>query len=391
MSRSLQNVRVAIVSRCSRTMHTFRRSLIHRLMADGAKVISIGARGDGFEDRLREEGIEFRHVPVSYRSVNPAADIHLYLRLLRLFREMRPHVVHAFTVKPAIYATLAAAHAGVPVRIVTITGLGHAFTTASPLIMRVVEWLYRAALARAALVFFQNGEDRELFVRRCLVATERARLVPGSGVDTTHFTPVPLPLRSTGIPTFLMIARLLKEKGVVEFLAAAERVRVHAPATRIRLVGGPDARNPSAISPEDIAALRVSRTVEWVGEVMDVRPHIGSADVVVLPSYREGLPRSLLEGGAMGRAVIATDVPGCREVVRDGMNGYLVPPADAQALANAMIRMVDDVQSIERFGRCARELVVERFDERMVISQTISAYLELLGSAEQPEPRTAAV
>jgi glycosyltransferase involved in cell wall biosynthesis len=358
-------------------------------MDERALVTAIGSCGEGYENLLRKEGIQFRHVPVSYRSVNPAADFLLYRSLVNLFREIRPHIVHSFTIKPAIFATLAAARAGVPVRMVTITGLGHAFTTAPELITRATEWLYRTALARAARVYFQNGEDQQFFTSRRLVDPQQTRLIPGSGVDLTRFAHSPLPHRSTGTVNFLMIARLLKEKGVREFVDAAKRLRLAHPSTRCRLVGGIDSRNPSSLDTAELESLRSVAAVEWVGEALDVKPHILRADVVVLPSYREGLPRSLLEGGAMGRALIASDVPGCREVVRDGENGYLVPPGNAEALKRAMARLAGSPSIIDRFGRCARETVERRFDEKVVISETVEAYLELLADASHLDSQLA--
>jgi glycosyltransferase involved in cell wall biosynthesis len=352
-------------------------------MDEQAQVTTIGSSGEGYEDLLSKEGIDFRHAPVSRRSVNPTADFHLFMNLVRHFREIRPHIVHSFTIKPAIYATLAAARAGVPVRAVTITGLGHAFTTAPALITRVTEWLYRTALTRASRVYFQNGEDRELFMSRRLVDRERTRLIAGSGVDLARFPLSPLPHRSGSTVNFLMIGRLLREKGVHEFVKAATRLRMENPAVRCRLVGGIDARNPSSLRVAEIESLRRSSAVEWVGEVLDVKPHVSWADVVVLPSYREGLPRSLLEGGAMGRALVASDVPGCREVVRDGENGYLVPPGNAEALAQAMRRLAAEPSTIDRFGHRDRETIEAGFDEQVVISETIEAYLQLLSEASE--------
>jgi glycosyltransferase involved in cell wall biosynthesis len=251
-------------------------------------------------------------------------------------------------------------------------------------ITRVTEWLYRTALARASRVFFQNGEDRELFTSRRLVDRERTRLIAGSGVDLARFPVSSLPHRSGSTVNFLMIARLLREKGVKEFIEAATRLKMRNPLARCRLVGGIDARNPSSLSPDEVESLRKSPALEWVGEVLDVKPHVSWADVVVLPSYREGLPRSLLEGGAMGRALIASDVPGCRDVVRDGENGYLVPPANAEALAKAMMRLAAEPSTIDRFGQCARETIEGRFDEQVVISETIETYLQLLSEASAP-------
>jgi len=376
LTDSLVNTKVAVVSRCARTLHTFRRSLIHSLNAAGAQVVALGSAGEGYESLLESEGIRFQHVPVSPRGVDPLGDLRLLATFVRLFRRARPDVMHAFTIKPAIYATLAAAWAGVPKRIVTVTGLGHAFTTASGFVRRVTEFLYRRALARAQVVFFQNADDRELFVARRIVDPAIARLVPGSGIDLARFAPAPLPGTAAGGIRFLMIARLLEEKGVREYLAAAEVAKQQLPAATWRLVGGQDPRNPSALGAREVEALRMSGTVQWIDEVLDVRPYIEQADVIVLPSYREGLPRALLEGAAMGRALIATDVPGCRDVVSDGENGYLVPRGDSAALARAMVRMAADPGLPGRFGASARRRVEERFDERLVHARTIAAYLE---------------
>jgi glycosyltransferase involved in cell wall biosynthesis len=372
-----RGVRVAVVSRCSWTLFNFRRKLIHGIAAHKGVPTALGSCEDGFDHRLRNEGIDVHHIPVSRTGVAPAQDIRLFLSLVKRFRVLRPDVVHSFTIKPSIYATFAAAVCNVPVRVVTITGLGHAFTSAGSFVRALVSFLYRVALARADTVFFQNRDDRDLFVARGLVDERATRVIAGSGVDVERFRATPLPQAEGGL-RFLMISRLLKDKGVSEYVSAAEKLKSRYPAAHFQLVGGADARNPSCISAAELAALRISKSVEWLDEVEDVRPNISGAHVVVLPSYREGLPRSLLEGGAMGRALIATDVPGCREVVSDNWNGYLVPPSDADALAQAMERLILDTERIELFGARARQLVQSTFDERKVVDQTIQTYVELL-------------
>ena len=371
-------VRVGVVSRCSWTLYNFRRGLLHHIVAAGAEAVAFGACDDGFDRPLRDEGIDIRDVPVSRSGVDPVRDVRLLASLVREFRRLRPDIVHSFTIKPAIYATLAAAIARVPVRIVTITGLGHAFTSAARPLRAIVSFLYRTALARADIVFFQNRDDRELFVARGLVDQRATRLIAGSGIDLEHYRPAPLPSHSGTAIRFVMVARLLKEKGVAEYISAARRLKEKYPAAQFRLVGGSDSRNPSSLDAPELEALRQSSSVEWIDEVPDVRPLISDADVVVLPSYREGLPRSLLEGGAMGRALIATDVPGCREVVRENWNGYLVPPADVDALAQAMERLLQSPAKVELFGANALQLVQERFDERTVIRETLEAYAALI-------------
>ncbi len=370
-------MRIAIVSRCSRTLYVFRRSLIKAASAE-AEVIAIGASGEGFDEKLRAEGITFRDSPINFRARSPLADLRLLRNLTRLFRISRIDVCHAFTIKPAIFATLAAAIARVPVRIVTITGLGYAFTSAGSLMRRMIEMMYRVALRRAHVVFFQNAEDRQVFLARRLVSPDKARLVAGSGVDITRFGPAPLPCAAGQPPVFLMIARLLKDKGVLEYQAAAETLRAVHPEARCWLLGGEDDRNPSRLDAAELAALRASPHVTLLSERDDVRPVISDADVMVLPSYREGLPRSLLEGGAMGRALIATDVPGCRDVVEPGVNGLLVERGSARSLADAMLKLAADVGAITAFGANAQERIAERFDERKVIADTLATYRELL-------------
>jgi glycosyltransferase involved in cell wall biosynthesis len=371
-------MRISIVSRCSRTLYVFRLSLIRAVAASGADVIAIGSSGDGFDKKLNAEGIRFVDVPIGFRSASPFADLRLVFGLMRFFRNWRPDISHAFTIKPAIFATLAAALARVPVRVVTITGLGYGFTSAGALLRGTIEFLYRFSLRFAHVVYFQNALDRELFLTRRLVATEKTRLVAGSGVDIRRFTVTPLPSAAGGAPVFLMIARLLKDKGVLEYQAAAARVRSQFPEARCLLLGGEDARNPSRLSPDELVKLRSSSDITLLAERDDVRAVITEADVLVLPSYREGLPRSLLEGGAMGRALVATDVPGCRDVVEEGVNGLLVERGNAASLASAMLRLAAEPSMIAAFGANARRGIAERFDERIVIDSTLASYRELL-------------
>ncbi|HEU5137297.1 MAG TPA: glycosyltransferase family 4 protein [Steroidobacteraceae bacterium] len=370
---------VIVVSRCAKTLHLFRRNLVHRLASAGATVVAMGSGADGYGERLTAEGIAFAPIPVALRGVAPLTDLRLVWTLWREFRRRRPAVVHAFTIKPAIYATLAAALAGVPVRVVTITGLGYAFTSAGAGMNKLVNLLYRLALARAKRVYFQNADDRDLFVSNGLVDNGKVRLVAGSGVDTSRFVPAVLPCESRVPLTFCMISRLLGEKGVREYLNAAQRIRRDYPDVKFLLVGGTDPRNPTALAQSEVTQLgQQASAVEWIGEVDDVRPQIARADVVVLPSYREGLPRVLLEASAMGRALIASDVPGCRQVVLPGVTGLLVPPADVDRLELAMRELIANPGRISAMGAAGRAFVVEHFDEGAVIEQTIADYALLI-------------
>ena len=389
--RPLQGRTVLIISRCAWTLFNFRLPLMRALMQAGARVIALGAGGDGYEPRLRAAGIDYRPIPVARRSLNPGADLALLLALIGVIRGERPSVVHCFTIKPAIFGTLAAWLCGVPARVVTITGLGHAFTSAGTLLNRIVSSLYRVALTGAHLVYFQNPEDLRVFVSRRLIRASKAEVTAGSGVDVTRFAVTALPIEQRkGNPRFLMIARLIREKGIGEFLQAADAVKRRHPDVEFSLLGGEDLRNPSALSDAEMHALRGSQAVRWLGETDDVRPHIAAADAVVLPSYREGLPRALIEAGAMGRAAIATDVVGCREVVVHGSTGLLVPAMDVEALAAAIMHFVEHPAELVAMGAAARARTVANFDEQSVIAATLAGYGRLLAERGTDADATAA-
>lgn len=379
MTSNVSGMHVVIISRCARTLFNFRRSLMEELVNRNAVVTAMGAGGDGFGGKVESCKVRFHALPLSTRSIDPIADIRLLVGLIRTLRRSRPTVVHCFTVKPAVFGTLAAAIAGVPVRVVTITGLGHAFGSAPAFIRIGVTALYRLSLRYAHKVFFQNCEDRDYFLRLGLVDSTRVGVVPGSGVDLDRFMPEPLPSAQSGsLLRFTMIARLIREKGVWEYLEAAAMVRRRHPTAHFTLVGGTDPRNPTSLSESDVRRLERSNDLQWVGEVDDVRPHLRAADVVVLPSYREGLPRSLLEAAAAGRAVIATDTVGCRDAVIDGVTGYLVPPRDSSALAEAMCKLIARPSLVSEMGRRARERAEQLFSETIVINRTLEAYSDLL-------------
>jgi glycosyltransferase involved in cell wall biosynthesis len=367
--------RVWIVSRCAWTLHNFRLGLMREMQDRGIAVISMGAGGDGFDSKLRQAKVAFAELPVDKRGINPFADVRLFWRLLRKMRNQRPALVHLFTIKPVIYGGLAARLAGVPI-IATVTGLGHVFTSGSKPLRLGVEWLYQVALKHADVVFFQNADDQGLFIQRGLVPACKTRLVPGSGVDIERFGFIE-PEKAARPPVFLMVARLIREKGVVEYLKAAGRLRHQFPGVKCLLVGAPDERNPSALSVAEIEKLTKEAGVEWNGAADDVRPWIAKADVVVLPSYREGIPRSMLEAAAMGRALITTDTVGCREAVDPEVNGLLIPVKSVDALVNAMKQLVEKPALIAKFGVASREKVVREFDERIVIERTLEAYKEL--------------
>lgn len=368
-----QRTDVVIASRCAWNLHNFRRNLIHRTKERGASVVALGAELGDFSTRLRDQAVDFRPIPLPIKGLSPLGDFKLTIALFLQFRRLRPRVAHMFTIKPVIYGTLAAAAAGVPVRICTITGLGHAFIDAGPWVRFTAKTLYRISLATAHIVYFQNQDDHALFIKEGLVSMAKARVVGGSGVDLERFTPQPIqpglgerPIR------FLMLSRLIREKGVMEFVAAAAAAAAIHPM-EFRLVGSTDAHNPTDLTPGELETIRTSPVIRH-DAVEDVREHLAWADVVVLPSYREGTPRALLEAMATARAIVTTDAAGCRDLVRAGANGLLVPPRDAGALALAMVELASDATRLTRMGAAGRQIVEVDFDERSVIAVTLDAY-----------------
>lgn len=346
----------------------FRSGLIKALAADGVGII-VAAPADPDGDAF--PAIEVVPLEMDRSGMNPLADGTLAARYFKLFRRVRPSAYLSFTIKPNIYGALAARLAGIPA-LPNVSGLGTAFLRGGTLGW-FVNTLYRLAFAKCHMVFFQNPDDRQLFIDRRLVAEAKARLLPGSGIDLKQFPPA-APL-SDGPPIFLFIGRLLTDKGVREFVDAAQLTKARYPQARFRLLGGLDPGNRTAIGRDELDRWISEGAIEYLGPTDDVRPHIAQASAVVLPSYREGLPRTLLEGGAMARPLIAADVPGCREIVKDGATGLICQVRSASSLAGAMARFAEmGVDERQALGDAARAKVEAEYDERAVID----AYLEVL-------------
>ncbi|MBN2199808.1 MAG: glycosyltransferase family 4 protein [Candidatus Aminicenantes bacterium] len=358
-----------------------RGNLLRKMKDDGWRVLAAAPPGPAAAV-LEDRGFGFRRLPFPRRGMNPLSDMLLLLRLYRLYRRERPAIVHHFTIKPVVYGTLAARLAGVPGIVNGIPGLGYAFLRGG-LLRFTAEILYRLALPRRGEVVFQNPEDRDHFLSRGMAAAGRTHVICGSGVDTREFAPSPGPSngrprrkesRSPDGATFAFIGRLLWDKGLSEFASAAEAVKKSLPETRFLLAGGPDPGNPASVPVSWMKRRCAEIPMDWIGRVEDVRPVLAAASVVVLPSYREGAPRSLLEAAAMGKPLIASDVPGCREAVRHGENGLLVPEKNAAALAEAMLKLAGDPKLRRRMGRAGRERALRLFDERIVVRRTLEVY-----------------
>ncbi|HEX8839470.1 MAG TPA: glycosyltransferase family 4 protein [Sphingomicrobium sp.] len=354
----------------------FRTGLIRALQGAGYRPVVIAPADAAVESRMRELGVERIHVQIDRSGLNPVADLKLLQTYRVLLRRLKPAAYLGYTIKPNIYGSLAAASLGIPA-IPNVSGLGTAFMKNGPL-QQVVTRLYRVGFGRAPAVFFQNEEDRTLFVERKLVRDRQAHVLPGSGIDLDRFTPTPAP---DGPPIFLFVGRMLRDKGVVEFVEAARSLRSVLPGSRFQLLGPIDDGNRTAVSSAELQQWAGEGTVEYLGTTDDVRSYIAEATAVVLPSYREGLPRSLLEGAAMARPLVASDVPGCRQVVEEGVNGFLCAARDSSSLAAAMRRLAElPTDQRADMGEAARHKVQEQFSEEFVIR----AYLDViagLGSA----------
>lgn len=370
--------KIILISRCAWTLFNFRAGQLRFLKEqENYLVMGAGAGGDGFEPKIEALGVPFILLPIDKKGLNPRADLGLIGTLFGFYRRERPHIVHHFTIKPVIYGSLAARLAGVPRIVNTVTGLGYVFTENNRRwLRRVVEMQYRLALACAHHTFFQNRDDLEMFLNLRFINPRKVGLLPGSGVDTEYFAPQSSEeAADPHAPViFLMIARLLRDKGVYEFVEAARRVKAQHPEARFQLLGSRDERNPTVVAAVDLEAWVSEGIVEWLGQVEDVRSSIAKADVVTLPSYREGTPRSLLEAASMGKPLITTDVPGCREVVEEGINGFLVPAKDAEALAGAMLRMIANPEGRRLMGCAGREKVQREFQESSVIQRVMQSY-----------------
>ncbi len=354
---------ILLVASFPDSLVNFRGALIDACLARGLAV-HVAAPDVPASSPIRHDlearGVTVHEIPLERTGTDIVADLRLLLHLIGLMRRIRPRRVLGYTVKPVVYGTLAGFVAHVPARYALITGLGFAFQGGArrgPLRSLVMQ-MYRTALGRAHKVFFQNPDDEALFRQSGLLPAEvPSRVVNGSGVDLVRFAEAPLP---EGV-RFLLIARLLGDKGVREYVAAARRIRASCPQAVFGLAGWID-DNPDAITRQELDRWIDEGVVEFHGRLEDVRAVIAASNVYVLPSYREGTPRTVLEAMSMGRPIITTDAPGCRQTVVDGENGFLVPVKSVDALEAAMRRFVDQPELIGPMGRRSRAIAVERYD-----------------------------
>ncbi len=372
-------------------LYNFRSSLARALRNAGHEVVLVSPEGP-YGPQLQAQGFRWVAAPMDRRSLNPLRELALINWLRQFMNREAVDMVHGFTIKCAVYGSLAGRLArgsgGGPARVSAVAGLGYVFTNNAPkarLLRPVVRGLFRLALggARSRLVL-QNPDDVAMFDQARLVPPEHVRLIPGSGVDCVRFHPaLPADADAAQRPLRVLLpARLLWDKGLAEFVIAARTLRASGRAMEFWLAGTPDPGNPASVPETTVREWATEGLLKWLGHVSDMPTLYRSVDVVVLPSYREGLPKGLIEAAACGLPLVTTDVPGCREVVTDGIHGCLVPAKDASALAFALARLHDEPLTRQRMGAAARERALAEFDERIVIRETLAVYEELLESGD---------
>jgi glycosyltransferase involved in cell wall biosynthesis len=364
-------MKIVIIASLAESLMNFRGPLLTELKSKGHEVIACAPDGNLFlpEDRvqtwLHDMGIIYHSIPLQRTGMNPLRDVKSFLYLRDLFIKETPDIVCSYTIKPVIYGSLAAYWAKVPRIYSIITGLGYTFMGSSlkrRAINYLTQHLYRRALKNNNQVFFQNPDDLNLFLELNLVSQRQVCQINGSGVDVEYFKDVDF---LQGPPVFLLIARLIREKGILEYVEAARVIKKKYPQTVFQLLGAFDC-GPSSILEDHVGQWQQEGVLEYLGQTEDVRPFIAGTSVYVLPSYREGTPRSVLEAMSMGRPIITTDVPGCRETVIDGENGFLVPMKNVEALVKVMEHFIQSPYLIPKMGRRSREIAEEKFDVHKV-------------------------
>lgn len=362
-------------------LYNFRLPLAEALRARGFDVLLISPPGE-YGNRLREAGFRWQPLPMNRRSLNPLRELGLLRHLVRLYRRERPDVVHHFTIKCVVYGSIAAALARVPARVNAVTGLGYVFTNPA-LKARLLRPLVRGLLRRLlnnphSRLILQNADDIAAFRRARIIDDRHISLIKGSGVDTRRFRPTAEPVPSGSETRVLLASRLLWDKGIGEYVDAARQLKAAGLPIRFLLAGAPDPGNPASIPQARLDAWAAEGTVELLGQVDDMRAQFARTDIAVLPSYREGLPKSLIEAAACGLPIVTTDSPGCREVVTDDKDGLIVPVRDSAALADAIRRLHENPEWARKLGQAARVRALAEFDERIVIARTLAVYRELL-------------
>ena len=375
MPHSRSGSKIIVVANTSWYLYNFRLPLLSELIAHGYRVYAL-APYDAYVHSLRKHGIKHINIDMVRSGLNPFADINLLSQFVKVYRQHKPNVVQHFTVKPVIYGTIAARLCNIKYIYNMVPGMGYVFTGTSFKkfwVQRIVRLLYKRTMKYSTHVFFQNVDDREYFIKYNLVNEEKTSIVPGTGVDTSKFKPSQA-VKKTGV-TFIIAARMLWDKGMGEYVEAARRLRLKYKNAHFWLMGPVDLDNPKGIKPTQLEQWNKEGVVQYLGMTDDIKSYLAKADVIVLPSYyREGLPLSLLEGAAMGMPIVTTDSTGCRDVVEDGKNGFLVPVKDVAALAAAMKKFIKQPNLISQMGSESRKIACHKFDSRVAVREILKFY-----------------
>lgn len=358
-------MKALVVGGLPSSLYNFRGQLVNSLMKNSIDIVTLASGAKEEEVTTIESlGSKYIDVAIHRNGLSPTQDIKTFFSLRSIFKQQQPDVILAYTIKPIIWGGLAARFVPNCRFYALVTGLGFAFQKGSwkkNLLMKLVAFLYKSALKNAEKVIFQNPDNRQVFIDQGIVPEHKTCVVNGSGVDVSHFEIKPL----TSEPKFLLIARLLGDKGIREYVAAADMVKQKYPNAYFQLVG-PEDPSPDGISLTELKQLNVNQSVDYVGATTDVRPYIENCNIFVLPSYHEGLPRTVLEAMATGRPILTTDVPGCRETVVNGYNGFLVEKANAEQLAKKMIWFIEHQDEWQGMASASRTMVEDKFDVHKV-------------------------
>jgi glycosyltransferase involved in cell wall biosynthesis len=372
-------MRVAIVLNTSWNIVNFRMKLIQSLQKQGHEIHTI-APHDDFTAQLMEAGCHYHALKMDSRGANPLKDFALIFELFSIYKRVKPDVILHYTIKPNVYGSFAAAMLGIP-SINNVCGLGTVFLK-NDFISVVAKALYKLSFKFPKKVFFQNQEDLQLFLNKKLISSHQVDLLPGSGVDLSKFTPSPY-VRNEKF-TFLLISRLITDKGVLEYIEAVRKLKKEGLQARFQILGSVDSDHKRGISKNLVQEWIDSGTIEYLGKTEDVRPFINKADCVVLPSYREGTPRTLLEAASSSKPIVATNVPGCNQVVENQFNGLLCNVKDPADLADKMktMAMFDD-ETLSTLGKNGRLKMEAEFDESIVINKYLGALAALTPAGQE--------
>jgi glycosyltransferase involved in cell wall biosynthesis len=362
-------------------LFNFRIALAKHLRELGTEVVMVSPYG-GYGKKLEEQGFRWIPVNMARRSLNPITELKLLWDLYWIYKSEKPDIAHHFTIKCVVYGGLVSSLTGISGVISAVTGLGYVFI-GKDLKARILRPLVRQLLSfvidgKNRRLILQNRDDQSIFLAARLIKNDRIRIIAGSGVDTNRFIPQanykPMDNKTAKI---VFAARLLKDKGLSEFVEAGQILQAQGIAAEFIIAGNPDPGNPASVDESALAAWRALPGISMLGHVDDMVSLLKTADIMVLPSYREGLPRSLIEAAAAGIPIVTTDAPGCRDVVEDGVNGFLVPVADSNALATALIKIITNPKLAEQMSEAGRKKALAEFDENIVFDKTLSVYQEL--------------